>query len=268
MNDLLNVETCEYCTKEVNGGSQKSKYIISNFEQGQDFNDNISDNIIPAGKTTQIDEMQEPNIFKENSQAKNQRKRKQIFSKLNCDDEDFGNTNKNDIATSSAEKVSKVQYENVPSENASNDLAKQQSNKTFTPTSTMQPIASKRAKTFKTRNSQVPYSSPPRPRKVSILSQESKRMITSDAPILRNSKWSGVVSNSVFKPMYLRPIYIPPDEPNVMLKFLECKKKVQRVDGLYDWVLWKETLREGVDLLSQDTRHERLSWLNKPKPRL
>ena len=79
---------------------------------------------------------------------------------------------------------------------------------------------------------------------------------------------SGVGSHPVLKPMYLRPIYIPPDEPNVMLKFLECKKKVQRLDGLYDWVLWKETLREGIDLLSQESRHEMLSCLNKPKPRL
>ena len=68
--------------------------------------------------------------------------------------------------------------------------------------------------------------------------------------------------------MYLRPIYIPPDEPNVMYQFLECKKKVQRVDGLYDWVLWKESLRESIDLLNQKSRYEKLSSLNKTKPRL
>jgi len=102
-----------------------------------------------------------------------------------------------------------------------------------------------------------------------MLSSDTKRKSKSEKPIIRSSKLTlSSSSNSVLKPMYLRPIYIPPDEPNVMRQFLECKRKMQRVDGLYDWVLWKETLKESIEILSHNTRYEKLSSLNKQKPRL
>ena len=101
--------------------------------------------------------------------------------------------------------MSKVEYKNVPNENISNELDKKETNNASTPTSTSQPIASKRAKTFQPRISQAPYSSPPRPRRVPILSQESKRKTKGDSPILQNAKLSGVGSHPVLKPMYLRP---------------------------------------------------------------
>merc|ERR1719322_1207824 len=102
-----------------------------------------------------------------------------------------------------------------------------------------------------------------------MIASDTKKKSKSEKPIIRSSKLTlNNSSNSILKPMYLRPIYIPPDEPNVMRQFLECKKKMQRVDGLHDWVLWKETLKESIEILNHQSRYDKILSLNKSKPRL
>lgn len=236
----------------------------------QDFNYNVHDNKILSEKTMEIEENKDTNSCDDYNMSKNKRKRKQIFLKLQSDDENFLYTKDIKNSTSAIEESSELESKNFSSKNSTCQPEHRHNLDSSRPLSPTQPSASKRAKTLKTRKPQTQsaYSSPPRPRRPITLSSDTKKKIKGDSAIVRNSKINVAVSNSILKPMYLRPIYIPPDEPNVMFQFLECKKKVQRVDGLYDWVLWKETLRESIDLLNQKSRYEILSSLNKPKPRL
>ena len=73
--------------------------------------------------------------------------------------------------------------------------------------------------------------------------------------ILRNSKDLApeVPSKKGITPLYLPPVEYPePRSPSEMLNFLEDGRKNMRFDGLYRWVLWKETLS---DVLKKDVEN-------------
>ena len=260
VNDLLNTDSCEVCLQK--------QTFYTNIDNKQDLNKNTENIKDIADMTIKIPESKSD--FTRGSDtlhniSKNKRKRKQIFFKLQQED---NNTHQNEH---SENKTDESQHSNDRSSLSSCDSDLHLNSNVCLPESPTHPSASKRAKTLKASKSQLDlsFSSPPRPRRPLMLASDAKRKNKSEKPIIRSSKLNlNSTSNSVLKPIYLRPIYIPPDEPNVMRQFLECKKKLQRVDGLHDWVLWKETLKESIEILNHKSRYDKISSLNKLKPRL
>ena len=260
VNDLLNTDSCEVCLQK--------QTFYANIDNKQDLNKN-TENIKDIADMT-IKTPESKSNFTSGSDnlhniSKNKRKRKQIFFKLQQED---NNISQSDY---SENKTDESQQSKDRSSLSSCDSNQHLNSKLCLPESPTHPSASKRAKTLKASKSQLDlsFSSPPRPRRPLMLASDSKKKNKLEKPIIRSSKLNlSSTSNSVLKPMYLRPIYIPPDEPNVMRQFLECKKKLQRVDGLHDWVLWKETLKESIEILNHKSRYDKISSLNKTKPRL
>ena len=268
VNDLLNTETCEKCSVK-----EERTQIDGERLNEQDINYNINKNKILAEMTIKT-ENHNPmtNGDDEHNISKNKRKRKQIFLQLQQEEENYSQDDVTDKTSMIPEQAVDVNCKTNIEDDTINDQDQLKTPDSCVPVNSDQPTASKRAKTFKQQVSQKPdlYSSPPRPRCRSLIlkSEDKNKNKIESKPIIRNPKLKLHTSNPVLKPLYLRQVHIPPDEPNVMYQFLECKRKIQRVDGLYDWVLWKETLRESMDLLNHKSRYEKLSSLNKSNPRL